>query len=429
MARQVIYDQVDGAGPGVLSTIDGILKEDYVMENITSAVNLVMYLLSIMQTERTTAGRRFVFPVQFGVSEGQGAVGENEPLPDEGFGEYEQAMGNVQYQYGNMYITGQSIEATEGGRASFGSALKQALKDVRDGFKLERHRMAWGDGSGVIALVDGAVNNDTVIPVTAPYGLEYKEADLDNSQKTRLFRRKQKLYFVTADQIRTVTAVNGDGTITVDSPITLTDRDKIVRGIGNNRSSLNKEIRGIGAGVNDTGTYLTIPRAGIPEWQANMIDHDGVPLSEESMQVAFDTAEINGTGDPDLMIVEHAVRRLYVNLLSRQKRIVNTIDLKGGFKALDYNGVPMVVDKRCPPQRIYYLRTSDWVWYTMKKLGWLNRDGSILKWVDGRDAWRAVLAEYTTMVTKAPANQTVAYNVTEVDDCGITVNVNTGDGD
>src|SRR5690606_37312799 len=235
------------------------------------------------------------FPVQFGVGEGQGARGENEILPDEGFGEYEQAMGNVRYQYGSMYITGQSIEATEGGRAAFASALKQALKDVRDGFKLDTHRQSWGDGSGVIALVDGAVNNDTTIPVKDPYGLTYVSSALENSQKTRLFRRNMKIYFVAADEVRTVTAVNGDGAITVDSAITLTDGDKIVRGDASGRTSLNKEIEGVSKAVQATGTYLTIPRAGIPEWQSNLIDMNGEALSEDIMQSAFDTADRKST--------------------------------------------------------------------------------------------------------------------------------------
>lgn len=412
MARQVIYDQIDGAGPGMLSTIDAILKEDYVMDNIVNTVNMATYFLSQITEERTTAGRRYIFPVQFGVGEGQGARGENEILPDEGFGEYEQAMGNVRYQYGSMYITGQSIEATEGGRAAFASALKQALKDVRDGFKLDTHRQSWGDGSGVIALVDGAVNNDTTIPVKDPYGLTYVSSALENSQKTRLFRRNMKIYFVAADEVRTVTAVNGDGTITVDSAITLTDGDKIVRGDASGRTSLNKEIEGVSKAVQATGTYLTIPRAGIPEWQANLIDMNGEALSEDIMQSAFDTAEINGTDEPDLLICEHVVRRIYVNLLTAQKRFVNTLDLKGGFKAIEYNGKPLVVDKRCPPQRLYYLRMADWCWYVMKGIGWINRDGTILKWVQNKDAYRAVLAAYRNIACKKPANQTVLYNIT-----------------
>jgi hypothetical protein len=410
--RQVLWGQnSDGSGPTSLETIDGILKEDYVMENIVNTVNMSTYLLSRLTSERTTAGRRYIFPVQFGVGEGQGSRGENEPLPDEGFGEYDQAMGVVRFQYGSMYVTGPSIEATEGGRATFASALKQSLKDVRDGFKLDTQRQAWGDGTGTIGLVGAAVTASVTVPVTSPYGYSYVTAQLTGSQKVRLFRRNMKVHFVTAGLIRTVKGVNPNGTITLDTAVTLVQGDRIVRGDATDRTSNGKEIEGIGKAVSDTGTYLQISRTGLPEWQGNLTDIGTEYLTEDIIQAVFDQAEINGTDEPDLMVSEHLVRRLYVKLLTGDKRFVNTLSLRGGFKALDFNGQPWVVDKHCPAQRLYYMRLADWTWFTMKNIGWLNRDGTILKWVENRDAYRAVLAAYRNLACKKPANQSVLFGI------------------
>ncbi len=412
MARGTYWGQEDGATTA-LSTIDGILKEDYVIKNIIDTVNMQTYLLSRMNSEKTTAGRKFVFPVRFGVGEGQGNRAENETLPDEGFGVYDQAYGNVRFQYGSMYISGPAIEATEGGRATFASALKQTLKDVRDGFRLETHRQSWSDGTGVIAHVDGAASSATQ-GVKNPYGLAYVEASLENSQKTRPFRKNMVIWFKTTDAIRTVTAVNGDGTITVDTTLSTTDGEEIIRGDSNTLNNEDLDYFGINAGVLATGTYYGIARAGEPNWQANLIDANGEALDEDLLQFAFDTAEIEGDGvsAPNLLISEHRVRRIYVALLQAQKRFVNTLDLEGGFKGLDFNGVPWVVDKACPPQRVYYLNTMDWVWFVMKQIGWIQRDGSVLKWVDQKDAYRAVLAAYRNIACKQPANQTVLYDIT-----------------
>jgi len=409
--RQTIWGQVDGS-TDALSTIDGILKEDYVIQNIIDTVNMATYLLSRMNTEKTTAGRRFVFPVRFGVGEGQGNRLENTDLPDEGFGVYDQAYGNVRFQYGSMYISGPAIEATEGGRATFASALKQALKDTRDGFRLETHRQSWGDGTGVIAKVDGAASS-TIQSVKDPYGLSYDSSSLENSQKTRPFRKNMKVLFKTTGVVRTVSSVNGDGSITLDSTLSTTDGEEIIRGDSTTLNNEDKEYYGINAGVKATGTYYGIARSGEPNWQANLIDMDGEALDEDMLQYAFDTAEIQGDGmsSPDLLISEHRARRLYIALLQLNKRFVNTLDLKGGFKGLDFNGTAWVVDKLCPPQRIYYLNTMDWVWFVMKNIGWIQRDGTVLKWVSKRDAYRAVLAAYRNMACKQPANQTVLYNV------------------
>lgn len=412
MSRQVIWGQEDGAPNASLTTIDGILKEDYVMKNIIDTVNMQTYLLSRMKMERTTAGRRFVFSVRFGVGEGQGNRRENQDLPDEGFGEYDQAMGNVVLQYGSMYISGPAIEATEGGRATFASALKQSLKDVRDGYTLETHRQSWGDGTGTMALVDGAANSTTQA-VKDPYGLSYTSAQLENSQKVRLFRKNMKVLFETTGAVRTIVGVNGNGTITLDSAISTTDGERIIRGDSTTLNNDAKEYLGVNAAVKATGNYLGLSRSGEPNWQSNIIDLNGNALDEDIMQHAFDTAEIHGDGvsEPDLLISEHRARRLYVALLNSQKRFVNTMDLKGGFKGLDYNGVPWVVDKLCPPQRVYYMNTSDWCWMVMKNIGWIQRDGTVLKWVDKRDAYRAVLAAYRQIVCKQPANQTVLTGI------------------
>ena len=411
MARQTLWGQIDGATDAI-STIDGILKEDYVLQNIVDTVNMATYLLSKMTSEKTTAGRKFVFPVRFGVGEGQGNRAENATLPSEGFGTYDQAYGNVRFQYGSLYISGPAIEATEGGKATFASALKQSLKDTRDGYRLETHRQSWGDGSGTLALVNGAASS-TIQTVDSPYGLTYDTGSLEASQNVRAFRKNMVVLFKTTGAVRTVSAVNGDSTITLDSTISTTDNEEIIRGDSTALNNEDLEFYGISKAVMATGTYYGIARAGEPGWQSNLIDMDGEPLDEDMLQYAMDIAEIHGDGvsTPNLLISEHKARRLYVALLQEQKRFVNTLDLKGGFKGLDFNGVPWVVDKMCPPQRVYFLNMADFVWFVMKQIGWIQRDGSVLKWVDQKDAYRAVLASYRNIACKQPANQTMLYNV------------------
>lgn len=228
-----------------------------------------------------------------------------------------------------------------------------------------------------------------------------------------MFRKNMKILFKTTGAVRTITGINGDGTIVLDSSISTTDGEKIIRADSTTLSNEDRAYLGVNGGISATGTYLGVPRSGEPNWQSNIIDLNGAALDEDVIQSAFDTAEIEGDGvsEPDLLISEHRARRLYVQLLQSQKRFTNTLDLKGGFKGLDYNGKPWVVDKLCPPQRLYYMNSADWCWYVMKQIGWLQRDGTVLKWVDKRDAYRAVLAAYRQFVCKQPANQTVLEGI------------------
>jgi hypothetical protein len=412
MSRSVVYDR-----GGALSTIDGILKDDYVRDQIRDAVNKSTFLLDKLTKKETTHGRQFIFPVEFGTSQGVGARGENSDLPNPGFGVFRQALGNVKYLYSTFYITGPAIAATAGNKAAFKSALETALKQAKEGMKLDIQRQVWGSGTGAIAAVQSNATAQVNIAVTNPYGLTYVAADLDNSQKTRLFKVNMRIWFSNANLFRTVTAVNSDGTITVDSAVTVTTADVIYRGDAAGNLSQNLEITGMGGLVSATGTYLNIARAGFREWQGNLIQigsGSGGNLTEEAMRIAMDTAEINGTAGPEVIITDHKTRRRYEKLLQSQKRYTQPTKLEGGHSVLDFDGIPLAVDKDAPPQRMWFLRLSDICWMTMPgaEMDWMDEDGAVLKKVQGRDAYEAVLYTYRELITEAPANQTVLFDIT-----------------
>jgi hypothetical protein len=412
--RQVIYDR-----GGVLSTINALLKDDYVLSDIQQVVNNATYMLSQITNKKTTHGRQFMFPIQFGTSQGVGARGENIILPDPGFGEYEQAMGQVKYLYSAMYITGQAIAATKGNRAAFADALKTALRDARDGLTQDLQRQVWGDGTGALGRVAAAVTAGVVIPVTDPYGLTYIQADLDNREKVKLFRRNMNIFIAGSNEYARVTAVNGDGTITVNAPVTVAPGDVIYRGDATGRTSVNNEITGISGLLQATGTYLGLPRAGFPEWQANLMQMGtgaGGSVTESAMRIALDTASQNGTAPPDLIVTSYKVRAQFETLLQRQRRFVNPMQLKGGFTALEYDGLPLVVDKDVPPQRMYFLRVADIHWMIMEDINWMDDDGNILTRELNKDAYKAVLFTYRDLITTRPANQSVIFDLIEEDE-------------
>lgn len=410
-SRNVIYD----AGGGSSSTIDGLLKEDYVIKQIQDTINKSTVLMNKMKTEKSTHGRQFIIPLRFGVSQGVGARAENTQLPDPGFGVYEQASGTVKYLYSQLYITGQAIAATRGSKAAFAEVLKQSLKDAREGLKLDVQRQLWGDGTGAIADVNGAVSSSTTVNVDNPYSLSYS-GTLTNSEKTRLFKKYMSLYIdSTTDVTAVVDTVNSDGSITTTSAISADDNSVIYRGDSTttSRTSKDNEITGLTGIIAASGTYLGVDRSNYLEWQGNLIDASG-SISEELMRQVIDTLHVqgDGTAEPDLIIAGFKVRRHYETLLQAQKRFVNPMELEGGFKALEFDGMPIVVDKDAPPERMFFLHTPDLVWMQMQDFDWMDRDGAVLSRVDDYDAYKATLIGYKEMVCKKPANQAILYGIT-----------------
>lgn len=409
-SREVVYDY-----GGSLSTIKALLKDDVLNNEIQDLVNRSTFMLERIKKEQTTYGKQFMFPVQTGVSQGVGARGERVQLPDPGFGEYEQAFGNVKYLYSTMFITGPSIAATKNNRGAFADALKQSLQDCRDGLKLDIARQVWGDGTGVLGRVQTTPAAATdVIAVTDPYGLTYQAGDLDADAKVRLFRRNMSI-FIAGSNIYTRVIEVGNGTIRVASAILPAAGNLIYRGDASGRTSVNNEITGLTGMLQATGTYLGLSRVGRPEWQANLVQvgaGTGGALTLTGMRAALDKARINGSAAPDLVVTDHKTLRRYEGLLQSNVRFGSYKTLGAGANVLEFEGMQILADRDAPPQRMFFLRMADISWMMMEDVHWLKQGGEILRTVDDMDAYKAVLATYRELITRKPANQTVMYDIT-----------------
>lgn len=420
--RQVVHGYGGGA-TGALSTINALLKDDYVMDQVADLVNRTTYFLSRLTRRKATGGRMFRFSVQTGVSQGVGARAENNPLPDPGFGEYIEANGYLKWLYSQVYITGQAIKLANGTN-SYKDITKQALKDARDGLSLDIARQVYGDGSGALGKVATSVTSGTVIPVTDPYGYTYATGvALPNDQRAKTFKRNMSIYIGGSNVACKITGVdNAAGTITVTPAVTVAAGNTIYRGdaVTTGQNSVGVEIAGLGAIVNNVGLeagnkYLGIDRTNTPEWQGNVVrvnGNVGGNITEGAMQSTADLAAQTGTGAADLILTSYAVRAAYAALLQQQRRFTNPMKLDGGFDAIEFNGRPLVVDKDAPPQHMWFLRMEDLFWMMAADLQWMDEDGAPLSRIAGRDAYGATMFTYRELATDKPANHTVLKNIT-----------------
>jgi len=120
------------------------------------------------------------------------------------------------------------------------------------------------------------------------------------------------------------------------------------------------------------------------------------------MDKMFDDVEEEAGKDygPDLILTTRALRREYTDLCRADRRYVNTMTLDGGWKAIDYNGVPFTVDNDAIDGEIYFLSTRDLSIYRMSDYDWMNKDGAILNRVSNYDAYEAVLFRYAELGCK-----------------------------
>jgi hypothetical protein len=134
----------------------------------------------------------------------------------------------------------------------------------------------------------------------------------------------------------------------------------------------------------------------------------GQSPDESAMQRMIDTLEENEGSTVDLMLCSYAVRRKILATFSEKGIELPTVEMEGGFKAISYKGIPIVADRFCPENTLYFLNTKDFKLHQLCDWQWLEaEDGKILKQVPGKPVYTATLVKYAELICERPCAQGV----------------------
>ncbi len=121
-------------------------------------------------------------------------------------------------------------------------------------------------------------------------------------------------------------------------------------------------------------------------------------LNDIAIEQAIDEVELNG-GKVDFIAVSRDVKYAYVE----QHKIIDIMQLNGGFKTLSHNGIPMVFDKSIPQGTMYLLDTSKFALHQLCDWEWLEDEcGRILRKTPNKDTYTATLVKYGDLICEAP---------------------------
>jgi hypothetical protein len=121
------------------------------------------------------------------------------------------------------------------------------------------------------------------------------------------------------------------------------------------------------------------------------------------MQQAVDATEeqladdVGGALSPTIILTTRAIRRKYVDLLVADKRFIDWKVMDGGFKVVEFNGIPMAVDNDALGGDMYFLYEPSLQIYQMSDLEWMDQDGNVLTKVANYDAYEAILFWYSEL--------------------------------
>jgi len=430
-----------------LSNYDEVLKI-YYLPGIQDYLNHSTILADLIEVnEKDISGKNAKIQCHYGRSPGTGARADGAALPSASYQKYKTCTVPMKYVYGRIEVTGPTIAATRDEKGAYGRALDLEVKGIVNDLKKEDNRMMWGCGYGVLARWRSTASGTSYTlqkkyrgnsaggdGFGSTFGAKYLENRGDAVPVVVASLSGSGTFTVDTTNINVSAVTKGTGSTAAYDTITCTDPSVSESGgtfyvrpasLGAYSASSTSGgwrlepmgIRGIvtdsdldeiaandgsntGLGTNDPLQGLAVAtnswfKAKVDSHSAGRYEGQRA-LTLDLMQTMFDLVEEQAGKDygPSLILTTRAIRREYLKKVRADKRFVNTMELDGGWTALDYNGVPFTVDNDAIDGEIYFLTLKDLQLYRMSDYEWMQKDGAILSRISGYDTYEAVLFRY-----------------------------------
>ena len=390
-----------------LSAISDILKNQYLGPIREQLNNDIILLSRLEKDDESVVGKNFTIPLHIGRNEGIGATTDGGTLPTAGNQSYKETIVPMRYLYGRIQLTGPSMKASRSNEGAFVRALESEMKGLARDLKSDLNRQLFGDGSGLLATCASA----STVNIT-----------VDSTAKLRVGMKVDILVSATGAVTAGVAGATIES-ITSATVFVVNTAPATPASIGATYAvyragARNLEIMGLGGIVTNTdpasGALQGLAVASYPVWKASVLtDSSNRAISESLMQTAIDTVSQAGDGEVSAIYTTFGVRRAYQALLTTDRQYVNTMDLKGGAKAIAYDNMPIIADKNCPANKMYFIDENALKFYRLSDFDWMQEDGAVLSRVSGSDAYEATMFLYSELGCSARNAHAVLDKITE----------------
>lgn len=397
------------------TTADSALKEFYLPAVREQLNNKNKFLAQVTQAgQEEIEGRRAVLSLHLSRNNSVGARLEGAYLPGTNSGG-STAIGNqgygeervpLKFNYGRLQLSGPVMRAMGSDRGSFIRALDSEMKGLANDGKRDLNRQLWNDVSGkIIQMASGS--GTTLTFATTSTAVQRRQLEVD--MKVDIGTITDSTAIVEGAKVVSVSATQ----VVLDTSVgTVTSSHFIYRsGINPGGVASGIELTGMQLIVDSTGALFNLnpATAGQASWSSTELSNSGTnrAISDDLLAQLMDAVEIASGLENDednyQLWMSDGVRRAYAATMTAQKRFVNTIDLKGGFKGLESTAgggsVKVAWERDVPSNSVFYVNTSHIKWFKKGDWSWMDEDGAILSRRPNVEAYEATLhvdAELTT---------------------------------
>lgn len=361
-------------------------------------------LAELERDTESVQGKEIVMALRYGKQGGTGNRADDGDLPTPNPRKTVQAKWETKNVFSRIQISDKTIQASHTNVGAFANLLEKELDDAMTDAKDGLSRQVYGDGTGFLATCASGTNVATITVDTVQYLVEGQIVDITDSSGVPITNG-------TARDITAVDETNLTFTVSGSANLSPTATSKVIV-----NGNYNQELTGLAAVLTPNNTIYGLSRATYPWFNPSTIAVNGL-VSELNIQKALDDAERRTGAIVDYLSTSYGVRRSYQNLLTSTKSHVNTLELKGGWKALAYAGgrgdIPMVATKYAPNGKLRALSRKNWKMYEMDDWNWLDEDGAVLSRVSGKAVWEATLAKYCDLGCDLPRGNVDLTGLTE----------------
>ena len=388
-----------------LTSADSALKSvylDVVSEQLNTNVN--PFLAAINKTTDDVWGKEIRKLVTYGLNTGVGAGTEDGQLPKAGENKYKQFVLPLKNLYGTLEISDKAIRASQNSEGAFVNLLNAEMEGLVKASAMNFGRMLFGDGSGVLSSIDSVSGNTIGVNEVKNFSVGMSVDLVDGENQ------------VVADlsNVKVIGVSKETNSITISRSVAEED-ERAVQGVAMS-GSLGNEITGLKKIFDVEGQELYGVDRTTNDWiNPTILTHQGETFNELQLQTLIDQIEEKSGSQPNFILCSFGVRRAIQKAFQATNTRIDTMNLKGGYTAISYNGIPIIADRFCPSKTLYALNTNDFNLHQLCDWQWLSDDdGSVLKQVPGKPVYTATLVKYAELLCSRPCGQGLIYNVPEI---------------
>lgn len=385
-----------------LSSADKVLKNIYldaICEQLNNKTN--PFYAAIVKNSENVCGKQVTCPVKYGINGGMGSGTEDGELPKSGGNLYQALTAPLRNLYGTITVSDKVLRSSRDSAGAVVDILNQEIEGLLDAAKFNFSRMLWQNGSGTLTQIGDPAG------ISPGYFSVLGTENLTEGMMIDIIRNG-----TTVAAGHRVTRVDRDILRVYVEPIFAVEELPILGDTVVLQQSYNAEIYGIPYLFdNAISTMYGLSRTAVPFLLPQTTNHNGT-ITTQGIQKMLDKLEVNGGSSANMLITSYDVRRKYLAYLETTRTNFDYMNLDGGFKAMSYNGIPLVADRFCTGGNLYFINTDDFRLAQLCDWQWIEgENGRILVQLEKTPTYTGTLVKYANLICVRPSAQGKIYNI------------------